>query len=222
MVALIAFALAAASLPGPVASFSVPSLVSVGQSVTYVDTSYDPAPGHAITLEIWLGREASFSSPGSYGVTLVVRDDRGLSDSVSHTVTVRAPAPPPPVNPPPRSPAATLEVSSRSLRRGDPLVVTLEDAPDAQDIHLALPTAFRTSLTLPTGPLDYAQVNQAAFSEYDGQWSTTVWVPWTSDIPADGTYPLTVDWTEAGVEESLETSVSISGTDTLAVFRAAQ
>ncbi len=211
MVAALTLMLAATTASGPVAAFSAPATVRVGQSVTYVDHSYDPAPGHRITLRIWIGRESSFSSPGTYSVTLVVEDDRGLMSSVSHAITVVRAAPPP-QNP------ANLSLSRTTLRRGDAFEVTLQDAPGAQNVRLVLPPAFLETVQLPTGSLDYAQVNQGDFSAAGSALTSTVWVPWTASSPADGSYSLSVTWTEGGVQHSLATAFTVSGTDRLAVW----
>ena len=212
MVAALAMALFAAAAPGPVAAFSAPSVVQAGVPVTYVDHSHDPAPGHYITLEVWIGRQASFTAPGSYTVTLIVQDDRGLRSSTSHTITVVAaqhhPAPP----------SASLVLSPAALRRGDELTVSLLTAPAAQDIRLQLPPSFGQTVSLPTGPLDYAQVNAGSFALQAGAYVTQVWVPWTQSSPADGSYALTVTWTESGQAQSLQASFRVQGQDRLAIW----
>ena len=211
MVAALTLLLAATAAPAPVAAFSAPATVRVGQNVTYVDHSYDPAPGHHITLRIWIGRQSSFSSPGSYSVTLVVEDDRGLMSSVSHTITAVR------VAPPPQNPS-TLSLSSTTVRRGDAFEVTLQNASGVQNIHLVLPPSFLETVQLPTGSIDYAQVNQGDFAAAGGALTSTVWVPWTVSSPADGSYSLSVTWTEGGVQHSLAAAVTVAGTDQLAVW----
>lgn len=214
MVAALILALVASTAPGPVAAFAAPSMVRVAAPVTYVDQSYDPAPGHHITLEIWIGREASFASPGRYPVTLVVEDDRGLMASASHTITVvSAPPPPPPV-----LPLATLSLSRTTVSRGDALEVKLINASGAQNIRLLLPTTFLQKVALPTGNLDYSIVNAGTFTSQGGAFTTTVWVPWTMTSPADGSYTLSVTWTEGGRAQSLSASFTVSGTDRLAIW----
>ncbi len=216
MVGALTLALTAAVSSGPVAAFSAPATVRVGSPVTYVDHSYDPAPGHHITLRIWIGRQGSFSSAGSHRVTLVVEDDRGLMSSVSHTITAVAIMPPPP--PPPSQPTASLLLSQTTVRRGDELDVSLQNAPGAEDVRLTLPPAFLETVDLPTGSIDYAQVNQGVFSLAGSAVATTIWVPWTSASPSDGSYTLSVAWKEDGSEHSLTTSFTVSGTDRLALW----
>src|SRR5579875_2525945 len=101
--------LLAASLvfPPPVAAFTATSPVAVGQPVIYVDQSYDPAPGHFIVLRDWIGRAASFDTPGPHLVELLVEDDRGLWGVALHVVQVEGAtnSPPPPPSPPSRPPA---------------------------------------------------------------------------------------------------------------------
>ncbi len=214
MVAALTLAFMAAAASGPVAAFSASSPVRVGETVTYIDHSYDPVPGDFITLRIWIGRQGSFSSPGSYPVTLEVMDDRGAISNVTHAITVVNPAAP--VRPQPQD--ASLTLSSSTLRRGDSLTVRLTDASAAQDIQLALPGAFLEAVSLPTGSIDYASINKGVFTLKGGVWSTTVWVPWTIGSPADGNYGLTVSWTVGGSRQSLHATFTISGSDRLAVW----
>lgn len=212
MVAQLILAVLSAGAPGPVAAFSAPAAVQVGAPVTYVDQSRDPAPGHHITLEVWIGREASFTTPGSYTVTLMVEDDRGLRSSASHTITVFA------TQRHPVTQSASLALSSTALHRGDELTVRLLNAPAAQDIRLQLPSSLLQTVNLPTGLLDYAQVNAGRFTQEAGAFATDVWVPWTQTSPADGEYTLTVSWIESGQAESLQASFAVEGQDRLAIW----
>ena len=213
MVAALTLTLFAVFAPGPVAAFSAPSVVQAGSPVTYVDHSREPAPGHHITLEVWIGRQTSFAAPGSYNVTLMVQDDRGLRSSTSHTITVVGAQHHPPV-----VPSASLALSRTSLRRGDMLTVSLLGAPAAQDIRLQLPPSFLQTVSLPTGPLDYAQVNAGTFTLQGGACVAQVWVPWTHTTPADGSYTLQVSWSENGQAQSLGASFTVQGEDHLAIW----
>jgi len=66
----------------PVASFSLDSSkVYVGDPVTYTDTSYDPDEGDEIVDRVWANRKDSFSQPGEYFISLMVRDRRGVWSS---------------------------------------------------------------------------------------------------------------------------------------------
>ncbi len=217
MVAALTLALIAASAPGPVAAFSAPVTVRTGAPVAYVDQSYDPAPGHHITLEIWISRQSSFQTPGSYPVTLVVQDDRGLMASVSHTISAVA-TPPPPPPPPPTLPTATLLLSETRVQRGDAIDVTLVNAPGAENPRLLLPAAFLQEVALPTGDIDYAKINRGSFTMQGGTLTTTVWVPWTMTSPANGSYTLSVVWTEGGRTQTLSASVTVAGTDRMALW----
>jgi len=208
---ILAFALAAA----PVAAFSVSSPVAVGAPVSYVDQSYDPAPGHHLTLQIWIGRQGTFDSPGTYPVTLVVEDDRGLMASATHDVTVSRPAH---HSPPPAPIAAAVTLSPSAVQRGDAFTVRVTGVPDAQGLEVHLPSSFLPAVTLPAGVLRYAQVNAASFSLQSGVWQATCWVPWTQGIPADGNYPISVTWTADGQVESASARLTVQGADRLAIW----
>lgn len=212
MVAALSPVLFAAAVSGPVAAFSAPAVVHTGSLVTYVDHSYDPAPGHRITLEIWIGRQSTFATPGSYRVTLFVEDDRGLTASTSRTIVVVATTRPPAV------PSAALELSKTRVRRGDSFTVELANAPGAENIRLYLPSAFLQTVTLPAGAIDYAKVNVGQFTASGDGFTTTVWVPWTARSPADGSYVLSVGWTQGGQQKTLSTSIDVAGTDRLAIW----
>jgi len=101
----------------PVASFTwSPYYPWVSQPVTFdASSSYDPDGwittyrwdfnGDSVT-DAWGARVVhSFSSSGSYPVTLTVIDNLGASSQVTYTIWVRG-APPPPPPPPPPVPAA--------------------------------------------------------------------------------------------------------------------
>ncbi len=212
MVASLSLALLAAAASGPVAAFSAPAVVHTGSLVTYVDHSYDPAPGHRITLEVWIGRQSTFSTPGSYRVTLFVEDDRGLTSSASRTIVVVA------TTSPPAAPSAALQLSKTRVHRGDSFAVELVHVPGAENIRLHLPSAFLQTVALPAGTLDYAQVNTGAFTASGDGFATTVWVPWTATSPPDGSYILSVSWTQGGQQRTLSTSVDVAGTDRLAIW----
>ncbi len=104
------------------------------------------------------------------------------------------------------------------MQRGDAFTVTLRDAPGAENLRLLLPAAFLGEAALPTGDVDYAEVNRGRFTMQGGALTTTVWVPWTMTSPANGTYTLSVAWTEGGRPQTLSASFTVSGTDRMAVW----
>ena len=61
----------------PVALFEVTSPIIAGRSVQYVDRSYDPDNGDWIAEASWTGKVDRFSTPGSFRVSLKVRDSHG-------------------------------------------------------------------------------------------------------------------------------------------------
>ena len=62
----------------PVAYFTAPNPVYVGEKVTYWDASYSPSG--VIVERTWEGKMDVFNSPGEYRVTLTVRDNNDLTD----------------------------------------------------------------------------------------------------------------------------------------------
>ncbi|MGB9886954.1 MAG: stalk domain-containing protein [Moorellales bacterium] len=76
----------------PVARFQVSkSVVAQGEKVEYIDDSYDP-DGDALEAREWRGKREVFFSPGTYTVSLRVKDSRGLWSepySINLTVTNR-------------------------------------------------------------------------------------------------------------------------------------
>lgn len=222
MVGALMGALLAATSP-PVAAFSVSSPVSVGQTVRYANTSFDPAPGHVIVLTVWIGREASFSAPGKYAVTLDVEDDRGLWGSVTHDVLVVAP----------NSnlggttagtgnPKTDLTCSPCVVRRGDPVTLALAAPAGAYRIVLRLPAAFRLRVRLPSGTIDYAQVNAPLWRRSGLQWLARIWVPWTGSDPPDGRYRISATLIDGKKRISAACTLTVQGTDRILVWRFAR
>lgn len=94
--------------PGvPVARFTATSPVRPGQTVDFVNESYDTASGVSITSLTWSGRQSSYDTVGVHPVTLVVRDSLGRI-STPYTVDVVVSNPPAP----PDSPVAYFVVTS--------------------------------------------------------------------------------------------------------------
>lgn len=61
----------------PVAAFELAKdTYAQGETVTYIDTSYDP-DGDEIVERNWQGKQDAFFKPGEYEVSLTVRDSRG-------------------------------------------------------------------------------------------------------------------------------------------------
>lgn len=71
----------------PVAYFTAPNPVYVGEKVTYWDASYSPSG--VIVERIWEGKRDVFNSPGEYRVTLTVKDSNNLSDTYSVIIKVQ-------------------------------------------------------------------------------------------------------------------------------------
>ena len=71
----------------PVAYFTAPNPVYVGEKVTYWDASYSPSG--VIVERTWEGKRDVFNSPGEYRVTLTVRDNNDLTDSYSVVIKVK-------------------------------------------------------------------------------------------------------------------------------------
>jgi len=216
-----ALLLAASSAgPRPVAAFSVPSQVTTGETISYIDRSYDPAPGHHITLKIWIGRQVSFESPGHYTVSLSVEDDRGLWSTASHTITVATKhRPPPPPTGGGGGGGGTLTLSATEVQRGDEVVVTVTPPAGAVNLQLSLPQAFYISVSFPTGLLDYQQVNGGAFAETGGTYAARFWVPWTKDLPADGSYTIRAVWTADSSQGGASATLQVHGTDQLVTWQ---
>ncbi|MDA8346381.1 MAG: hypothetical protein M0Z66_13000 [Thermaerobacter sp.] len=210
--ALIAALASAASFPPPVASFTAPASVVVGQSVGYADHSYDPAPGHSIVVQIWIGRASAFYTTGAHTVSLAVEDDRGLWGQTSRTIFVRSLRPP-------VATGAQLTAAPSSVARGDRVVLTLSAPSNASSLRLELPPPFTAPVTLPTGPIDYAAINDTPWVFGSGGWQTAVWVPWTTNSPADGSYTLTAQYDLNGTTLSANTSLTIQGTDRVVLWR---
>ncbi len=93
---------------GPVARFDLPSGASVGDPVTFSDHSYDQSPSGEVVHVAWDFGDGTFcpgsvdgcdggdvhnpvhtyTAPGTYTVSLVVIDDDGTLDTITHTLTV--------------------------------------------------------------------------------------------------------------------------------------
>lgn len=217
MVAALTLALAL-WYPPPVASFSAPSVVRLGQPISYVDDSFDPAPGHHIILQIWSGRAGALYQTGYHTVSLAVEDDRGMWGATSRSILVVRPLPPPPPPPPP-VPAATLTASPTTAFRGDRVTLSLTAGQSVQSIFLALPAAFVPQVALASGVIDYAAINSAPWVFQGGAWRTSIWIPWTQSDPADGSYALTATYRQGGQSLSARTVVTVDGTDRLVLWR---
>lgn len=170
------------SYPPPVASFTVSSPVLVGSAVSYVDHSYDPAPGHTLIGQFWFGRASSFPAPGTYVISLWVEDDRGEWGFASRSVTVIARA----------RPIATWTVAPnvRQAMRGQAVTVVVQGA--SRPLSFTLPSAFRISVPVEDQLLDYASLNGRLFSVSGGEQIGVLYVPWTSAQPADGDWQIGV------------------------------
>jgi hypothetical protein len=210
------------SLPGPVARFTATSPVLVGQPVTYIDSSFDPAPGHFILFQDWIGREPSFQTPGPHLVELLVEDDRGLWGAASQTVYVeapsnRTPSTPPPVTPtrpvPASPPALSATLSPTTIPRGGEATLELTSSAPVSYASLTLPATFYTTLVLPYVTVDYGQLNRSPAvptSTSAVEWH--LYVPWSAASPWNGTYTATIHVVTGGVAETLRIPFTVSGT----------
>ncbi len=170
------------SYPGPVASFAVPSVVWVGAPVPVIDTSYDPAPGHALIRQIWFGRAGSYSAPGVYLISLWVEDDRGLWAFSSHAIVVLARVRP--------APSFSIQGGARQAARGEAISVVVDGA--VRPVHFVLPPSFQVAVPIEGQTVDYAALNAKPFSIDGSQQQGTLYVPWTSNEPQDGSWQITV------------------------------
>lgn len=117
--------------PGvPVARFVATSPVRPGQTVHFLNESYDTSPGVSITTLHWVGRASAYRTIGVHPVTLVVRDSLGRV-SAPDTVDVVVTNPPPPTDIPVAYFVVTSPVAAGSRvnytnesydPRGEPLV----------------------------------------------------------------------------------------------------
>lgn len=74
-------------LQKPIAFFTLPHTVYVGETITYRDSSFDP--DGEIVERIWEGKQTSFNSEGDYVIKLTVKDNDDLTDTFTVTVKVR-------------------------------------------------------------------------------------------------------------------------------------
>lgn len=80
----------------PVADFTFSSPVRINQPVTFKNTSYDP--DGSISKEQWGGdKRHTYSTPGTYEITLSVWDDRGAKSSITKKLVVQGSGNQPPV-----------------------------------------------------------------------------------------------------------------------------
>jgi|GEM_PF-3144635 len=173
--------------PPPVAAFTATSPVTVGQHVTYVNLSYDPATGHSIIFSRWIDDQPSFPTPGAYLVELWVMDDRGLWGFTSRVVSVVAtPSPPPP-----QPSSWSVVAPSSPLPRGGSATIRISGHPTGS-VHLIVPSAFRTTISVENQTLDYATLDSEPFTEASGVDEGVLYVPWTETAPSDGTYSIGV------------------------------
>lgn len=71
----------------PVAFFTVPNTIYMGETVTYLDSSFDP-DGEIVKRD-WKGKQNVFNSAGDYEISLTVTDNDGLTDTFTVVVKVR-------------------------------------------------------------------------------------------------------------------------------------
>lgn len=167
----------------PVAYFEAPAFLTVGDSVTYTAKGRDP-DGDPIVEEKWTGKRSSFSSPGTYKVTLQVKDSRGnWSAPFSRNIVV--------VDRP--GSTGTLSLSPNPARRGEEVVLTISCPSTAEKVWVNIPSVLE-STTISFGDGSSVRVeNPDGWAEGgSGSFSYTMTIPWTSDRPADGTYRVTV------------------------------
>jgi PKD repeat protein len=103
----------------PVAQFTTDNTkVFVGQTVTYSDQSYDP-DGDEIVDRVWENRQDSFSAPGTYYVSLQVKDRRGSwSEKYVQLIEV--------VEKPNEAPIAKFSLVSTTIDQGETVVFSDE------------------------------------------------------------------------------------------------
>jgi len=103
----------------PVAQFLPDNFkVFVDQPIIYSDQSYDP-DGDEIVEWNWQNRKDSFSKPGTYFISLVVKDRRGAwSDKYVQSIEV--------VEKPNEPPVAQFSVESTTVNQGETIVFTDE------------------------------------------------------------------------------------------------
>lgn len=188
--------------PPPVARIVVSSPVQVGESVTYRDLSFDPAPGHVIIFRWWIGREPSFSSAGDYLVQLWVEDDRGLWAFTSANVEVMASRP----SPPPQ-PSWAVEGPSDPVPRGGATIIKVTGHPPGA-LHLVVPASFQAKVDLEGQTVDYGALNSRPLSPSQSSEEGVLYVPWTQTQPQDGTYRIGV--TDGSMTEYVQ--VTVEGT----------
>lgn len=71
----------------PVAFFTVPERVYVGERVIYTDSSFDP-DGDEIVSREWTGKQSVFNSTGTYEVSLKVEDSDGMTGTFTVQIEV--------------------------------------------------------------------------------------------------------------------------------------
>lgn len=168
--------------PGPVASFGVPSVVLVGAPISVIDNSYDPAPGHALIQQIWFGRAGSFSTPGTYVISLWVEDDRGRWAFTTRTVTVIARVR--------RVNSWVIRGGTRQAARGQAVSVVVDGT--SRPVHFEVPASFQVDVPIEGQDVNYASLNAQSFSVSGTRQQGTLYVPWTSNEPQDGSWQITV------------------------------
>ena len=200
--------------PGPVVHCTATSPVYPGQPVGYSGSVYEPAPGHAILFRMWIGKRPIFMSPGTYPVTLLAEDDRGLWGAASCPVIVLAS----PAHgagagsPSPVQPSASVVVApGRTLRRGDSFQIQVTVHGAHGQPTLTLPQAFYASVSLPWGTADYRGLNEdPPQSSSPGSYQFTCGVPWGSQGPGNGVWHayVSVPWAQGDLRVPFDVTVS--------------
>jgi PKD repeat protein len=181
----------------PHAFFLVTSPVTADSPVTFTDESYDMAPGARIVDEVWAGRQATYSVPGTYPVSLRVEDSTGAwSGTFVRDVVVlpgsastqdAAPSPTPSRSTPtPWLASAAPDPATP----GDRVIVTAT----AQAGTVGAPTlSVPAALQATWSGVSYAQANASGpmTAAGPGRFTRTLDVPDSVAFPL-GTYDLTV------------------------------
>lgn len=167
----------------PAAYFAAPNVVIAGEPVSYRTMPTD-LDGDQIVDEEWTGKRSVFHTPGTYTVSLRVKDARGeWSAPYARTITVIAPP----------SSAGTVSASPNPARRGEDVVLTITCGDTAYQAWVDVPSALESiSVSFGDGQTVRVSNPDGWAAGGNGSFSFKATVPWTADRPADGTYRFTV------------------------------
>lgn len=197
----------------PIASFNMPSVATVGQTIQVRNDSFDPMSGDFIIASVWSGLRSSYSAPGTYQVSLRVENDMGIWSFPAYRTIVILSRPQPTWTPSPPRKQLSLHLSAASVKRGGCVTLYVTGVQNGPP-RIVLPSSFDQSVFFNGQTWNYATINNRPWSQTPTSWAHALCVPWTANSPPNGTYVVTVWETSQGRGSSASSFLRVFGTAT--------